>query len=62
MHRFRAKSRLYTVMDDNRKVRPRGRVLDARPGWVFRYDWQGQDLNDFPNVSAGSKPLERGPQ
>jgi len=18
--------------------------------WVFRYDWQGQDLNDFPNV------------
>ena len=29
--------------------------------WVFRYDWQGQDLNDFPNVkrwfeTVGARP------
>jgi GST-like protein len=29
--------------------------------WVFRYDWQGQDLNDFPHVkrwfeAVGARP------
>ena len=29
--------------------------------WVFRYDWQGQDLEDFPNVkrwfdAVGARP------
>lgn len=48
-------ARLYGVMDQqlSREEYLAGEYsiadIAAWP-WVFRYDWQGQDLNDFPNV------------
>jgi len=67
MTRFRNETaRLYGVMD-----RQLGReeflageysIADiAAWPWVFRYDWQGQDLSDFPNVrrwfdAVGARP------
>lgn len=72
MHRYRTEvTRLYKVMD-----RQLGRYeylagdysiadIAAWP-WVVRYEWQGQDLNDFPNVkrwfeAVGSRPaVQRG--
>jgi GST-like protein len=70
MHRFRTEvARLYKVMD-----RQLGRheflavdysIADiAAWPWVVRHDWQGQDLNDFPNVkrwfeAVGARPAVR---
>ena len=48
-------ARLYKVMDDRLAQADYLAVeysiadMAAWP-WVFRYDWQGQNLNDFPNV------------
>lgn len=74
MHRYRTEvTRLYKVMD-----RQLGRYeylagdysiadIAAWP-WVVRYEWQGQDLNDFPNVkrwfeAVGARPaVQRGAQ
>ena len=56
MERFRAEvARLYKVMDDQLQDRDylatEYSIADmAAWPWVFRYDWQGQDLNDYPNV------------
>ena len=30
-------------------------------GWVFRYDWQGQDINDFPNVKRWFETVSKRP-
>jgi len=56
MHRFRTEvARLYTVMD--KQLAKHDYIAGAYSiadiacwPWVFRYDWQGQDLNDFPHV------------
>ena len=67
MHRFRAEvARLYTVMDKQlgkyEYLAREYSIADiAAWPWVFRYDWQGQDLNDFPNVkrwfeTVGARP------
>jgi GSH-dependent disulfide-bond oxidoreductase len=67
MRRFREEvARLYTVMD---KQLAKGDYLAGDYSiadiacwpWVFRYDWQGQDLNDFPYVkrwfeTVGARP------
>ena len=56
MERFRKEvARLYQVMEDRLNDRDylatEYSIADmAAWPWVFRYDWQGQDLNDFPNV------------
>lgn len=56
MERFRNEvSRLYKVMDDRLVDRDylagEYSIADmAAWPWVFRHDWQGQDLNDFPNL------------
>ena len=56
MHRFRTEvARLYTVMDKQLGkydyLAGEYSIADiAAWPWVFRYEWQGQDLNDFPNV------------
>ena len=56
MERFRTEvARLYKVMDDRLQDRDylttEYSIADmAAWPWVFRHDWQGQDLNDFPNV------------
>lgn len=72
MRRFRQEvARLYDVMDWQlgREAYLAGdySIADiAAWPWVFRYDWQGQDLNDFPNVKrwfeiVGKRPaVERG--
>ncbi len=72
MHRFRTEvTRLYTVMD---KQLAKGAYLAgaysiadiAAWPWVVRHDWQGQDLNDYPNVkrwfeAVGARPaVQRG--
>jgi GST-like protein len=56
MTRFRNETaRLYAVMDwqlaREEYLGGEYSIADiAAWPWVFRYDWQGQDLNDFPNV------------
>lgn len=56
MERFKNEvARLYKVMDtrlaDNEFLAGDYSIADmAAWPWVFRYDWQGQDLKDFPNV------------
>ena len=72
MHRFRTEvTRLYKVMD---KQLARSEYLAgdysiadvAAWPWVVRHDWQGQDLNDTPNVkrwfeTVGARPaVQRG--
>ena len=67
MHRFRSEvARLYTVMDKQLGkydyLAGEYSIADiAAWPWVFRYEWQGQDLNDFPNVkrwfeTVGARP------
>ena len=67
MRRFREEvARLYTVMDKQlaRRDYLAGDYSIADIAcwpWVFRYDWQGQDLNDFPHVkrwfeAVGARP------
>ena len=72
MHRFRTEvARLYKVMDTELGKREYlagdYSIADiAAWPWVVRHDWQGQDLNDFPNVkrwfeAVGSRPaVQRG--
>ena len=56
MQRFRNETaRLYKVMDlqlgRSDYLAGEYSIADmAAWPWVFRYDWQGQNLNDFPNV------------
>jgi GST-like protein len=72
MRRFRNEmTRLYRVMD-NRLYQAdylagEYSIADiAAWPWVFRHDWQGQDLDDFPNVkrwfeAVGERPaVQRG--
>ncbi len=67
MHRFRTEvARLYKVMDQQLGAHPylagEYSIADiAAWPWVVRHDWQGQDLNDFPNVkrwfeAVGARP------
>jgi GST-like protein len=67
MHRFRTEvARLYKVMDTQlgkaEYLAGEYSIADiACWPWVFRYDWQGQDLNDFPNLkrwfeTVGERP------
>ncbi|HEY2590873.1 MAG TPA: glutathione binding-like protein, partial [Steroidobacteraceae bacterium] len=72
MHRFRSEvARLYKVMDDqlggHEHLAGEYSIADiAAWPWVVRHDWQGQDLNDFPNVkrwfeAVGARPaVKRG--
>ena len=56
MERFRSEvSRLYQVMEnrlqDSEYLAAEYSIADmAAWPWVFRHDWQDQDLNDYPNV------------
>jgi GST-like protein len=70
MHRFRAEvARLYKVMDTQlakeEYLAGEYSVADiAAWPWVFRHDWQGQDLSDFPHVkrwfeAVGARPAVR---
>ena len=67
MHRFRSEvARLYAVMD--RQLAAHEYLAGAYSiadiatwPWVVRYEWQGQDLRDFPNVKrwfevVGARP------
>jgi len=67
MHRFREEvARLYKVLDNqlakHEYVAGEYSIADiACWPWVFRYEWQGQDLNDFPHVkrwfeAVGARP------
>jgi len=67
MRRFREEvARLYTVMDKQLAkhdyLAGEYSIADiACWPWVFRYDWQGQDLNDFQHVkrwfeTVGARP------
>jgi GSH-dependent disulfide-bond oxidoreductase len=67
MQRFRSEvTRLYKVMDKqlakNAYLAGAYSIADiAAWPWVVRYDWQGQDLNDYPNVkrwfeAVGARP------
>jgi len=72
MHRFRTEvARIYKVMDTQlaktEYLAGDYSIADiAAWPWVFRYDWQGQDLNDFPGVkrwfeAVGARPaVQRG--
>jgi GST-like protein len=72
MHRFRTEvARIYEVMDtqlgNTEYLAGDYSIADmACWPWVYRYDWQGQDLKDFPNVkrwfeACGARPgLKRG--
>jgi GST-like protein len=72
MHRFQTEvARIYKVMDtqlgQTEYLAGGYSIADmACWPWVFRYDWQGQDLKDFPNVkrwfeACGARPaLKRG--
>jgi GSH-dependent disulfide-bond oxidoreductase len=72
MHRFRTEvARLYQVMDGqlgkHEYLADEYSIADiAAWPWVVRHDWQGQDLNDFPNVkrwfeAVGARPaVKRG--
>ncbi len=70
MYRFRTEvARLYKVMNDQLAkhdyLAGEYSIADiAAWPWVVRHDWQGQDLNDFPNVkrwfeAVGSRPAVR---
>lgn len=56
IHRFRSEvTRLYKVMDRQLGIHPYlagdYSIADiAAWPWVYRYDWQGQNLEDYPNV------------
>lgn len=57
MHRFRSEvTRLYQVLDRQLGAHPYLAGDDysiadiAAWPWVFRYEWQGQNIEDFPNV------------
>jgi GST-like protein len=67
MHRFRSEvARLYAVMDrqlaTHEYLAGAYSIADiATWPWVVRYEWQGQDLRDFPNVKrwfevVGARP------
>jgi GST-like protein len=67
MERFRKEvARLYKVMDDRLReheyLAGEYSIADmAAWPWVFRHDWQEQDLNDFPSVkrwfeTVGARP------
>ena len=72
MHRFRSEvTRLYTVMErqlaTHEYLAGDYSIADiAAWPWVVRYEWQGQDLRDYPNVrrwfeAVGSRPaVQRG--
>jgi len=72
MHRFKTEvARLYKVMDKQlaktEYLAGDYSIADiAAWPWVVRYDWQGQDLNDFPQVKrwfevVGARPaVQRG--
>ncbi|PZN35393.1 MAG: hypothetical protein DIU71_00105 [Proteobacteria bacterium] len=72
MHRFGTEvARLYKVMDtrlaDREYLAGEYSIADiACWPWVYRYDWQGLDLNDYPNVKrwfeaiAARPAVERG--
>jgi GSH-dependent disulfide-bond oxidoreductase len=72
MHRFRTEvARLYQVLDaqlgKHEFLAGAYSIADiAAWPWVFRYEWQGQDLKDFPNVkrwfeTMGERPaVQRG--
>ena len=72
MHRFQQEvKRLYTVMDQqlarNEYLAGDYSIADmAAWPWVVRWDWQGQNLNDHPNVkrwfeAVGARPgVQRG--
>jgi GST-like protein len=72
MHRFKTEvARIYKVMDTQlaktEYLAGDYSIADiACWPWVFRYDWQGQDLNDFPSVkrwfeAMGARPaVKRG--
>jgi GST-like protein len=72
MHRFRTEvARLYKVMDGQLSkyeyLAGAYSIADiAAWPWVLRHDWQGQDLNHFPNVkrwfeAIGARPaVQRG--
>ncbi len=72
MHRFQAEvAHLYKIMDvqlgHHEYLAGEYSIADmAAWPWVYRYDWQGQDLNDFPNVkrwfeAVGIRPaVQRG--
>jgi GSH-dependent disulfide-bond oxidoreductase len=72
MHRFRTEvARLYKVMDQqlgrHEYLAGDYSIADiAAWPWVFRYEWQGQNLKDFPNVkrwfdAIGARPaVQRG--
>ncbi len=70
MHRFRTEvTRLYKVMDKQLARHPylagAYSIADiAAWPWVVRFDWQGQDLNDYPSVkrwfeAVGNRPAVR---
>jgi GSH-dependent disulfide-bond oxidoreductase len=72
MHRFRSEvARIYKVMDTQLAktefLAGDYSIADiAAWPWVYRYDWQGQDLKDFPGVkrwfeTVGARPaVKRG--
>jgi GST-like protein len=72
MHRFQTEvARLYKVLDTQlgktEYIAGDYSIADiAAWPWVVRYDWQGQKLEDFPNVkrwfeAVGSRPaVQRG--
>jgi GST-like protein len=67
MERFRNEvARLYQVMDDRlaacEYLAGDYSIADmAAWPWVFRYDWQGQDLNDFPGVKRWFEDIAERP-
>jgi len=72
MERFQKEvARLYGVLDrelaTNEFIAGEYSIADmAAWPWIFRYDWQGQDLDDFPNIKrwfdqVGARPgVQRG--
>ena len=67
MERFRNEvARLYKVMDDRlagvEYLAGDYSIADmAAWPWVFRHDWQGQDLNDFPHVKRWFEAIAERP-
>ena len=67
-HRFKTEvARLYGVLDrrlaDNEYIAgSEYSIADmATWPWIYRYDWQGQDINDFPNVKRWFNQLAERP-